>query len=68
MDPVAPVHSKPVYSQLSSLLFSLCLEQATDKNYTQLLQETVIAPLNLTNKAVIPGMSSWGSDYGDNAP
>ncbi|PLB45207.1 beta-lactamase/transpeptidase-like protein [Aspergillus steynii IBT 23096] len=78
MDPVVPVHSKPVYSQLSFLLFSLCLEQATGKNYTQLLHETVISPLNLSstgvspgdsNNAVIPeGMSSWGSDYGDNAP
>jgi len=59
-------------------VFALCLEKATGKNYTQLLEETVIQPLNLTNtgvspgdsdKAVIPpGMSSWGSDMGYNAP
>ncbi|KAA8643602.1 hypothetical protein EYZ11_006952 [Aspergillus tanneri] len=78
MNPVVPVNSKPIYSQLSFLVFSLCLEKATGKNYTQLLHETVIQPLNLSNtgvspgdsaKAAIPnGMSSWGSDYGYNAP
>lgn len=77
-EPVTPVNSRPVYSQLSFLVFALCLEKATGKNYTQLLEETVIQPLNLTNtgvspgnldKAVVPpGMSSWGSDTGYNAP
>ncbi|KAE8152462.1 beta-lactamase/transpeptidase-like protein [Aspergillus avenaceus] len=60
MDPVVPVNSKPVYSQLSFLIFSLCLEQATGKNYTQLLHETIIQPLNLTNTGTPPGDSSLG--------
>lgn len=76
--PVAPVNSRPVYSQLSFLIISLALERATGKNYSQLLHETVIQPLQLTNtgvspgdsdRAVIPpGMSNWGSDFGLNAP
>ncbi|PKY04768.1 beta-lactamase family protein [Aspergillus campestris IBT 28561] len=76
--PVNPVNSRPTYSQLSFLLFTFCLEQATGKNYSTLLQETILQPLNLTNtgvspgdtqQAVIPpGPSSWGSDFGFNAP
>lgn len=76
--PVAPVNSRPVYSQLSFLIISLALERATGKNYSQLLHETVIQPLQLTNtgvspgdsdRAIIPpGMSNWGSDVGLNAP
>ncbi|KAF7585910.1 hypothetical protein BBP40_009873 [Aspergillus hancockii] len=78
MQAVVQVNSKPVYSQLSFLLFTLCLEEATGKNYTQLLRETIIQPLNLTNtgippgdssNAIIPpGDSSWGADTGLNAP
>jgi CubicO group peptidase (beta-lactamase class C family) len=78
MQAVVPVNSKPVYSQLSFLLFTLCLEQATGKNYTQLLHETILQPLNLTNTGVPPGNSSnaiippgeslWGADTGLNAP
>ncbi|OJJ39817.1 hypothetical protein ASPWEDRAFT_25613 [Aspergillus wentii DTO 134E9] len=78
LTPVVPVNSRPVYSQLSFLLFTLALEVATGKNYSQLLDETVIQPLNLTNtgespgntdRAVVPpGISNWGSYYGLNAP
>ncbi|RMJ23989.1 Beta-lactamase [Aspergillus sp. HF37] len=77
-EPVAPVNSRPAYSQLSFLVFALCLEKATGKSYAQLLNETIIQPLNLDNtgvspgiseKAVIPpGSSSWGTDFGYNAP
>ncbi|PLB41510.1 serine hydrolase domain-containing protein [Aspergillus candidus] len=76
--PVNPVNSRPTYSQLSFLLFTFCLEQATGKNYSTLLHETILQPLNLANtgvspgntqQAVIPpGPSSWGSDFGFNAP
>ncbi|PLN77933.1 beta-lactamase family protein [Aspergillus taichungensis] len=76
--PVNPVNSRPTYSQLSFLLFTFCLEQATGKNYSTLLQETILQPLNLTSTGVSPGdtqhavippgPSSWGSDFGFNAP
>ncbi|KAL4797441.1 beta-lactamase/transpeptidase-like protein [Aspergillus venezuelensis] len=75
---VVPVNSRPVYSQLSFTLFTLCLEAYNGKNYSQLLQETIYKPLNLvssgvspgdTERAVVPpGISQWGSDYGFNAP
>jgi CubicO group peptidase (beta-lactamase class C family) len=55
------------------------MEVATGKNFTQYLDEQITNPLHLFNtgaspgddkKAVIPPMeeTSWGSDYGDNAP
>lgn len=54
------------------------MEVATGKNYSQLLNEEILIPLNMTNtgvspgvdgKAVIPpGDNSWGADYSDNAP
>ncbi|KAL4967988.1 serine hydrolase domain-containing protein [Aspergillus stella-maris] len=75
---VVPVNSRPVYSQLSFTLFTLCLEAYSGKNYSQILEETIYRPLNLVNsgvspgnteRAVIPpGVSQWGSDYGFNAP
>ncbi|CBF73401.1 hypothetical protein AN7860.2 [Aspergillus nidulans FGSC A4] len=77
-EPVAPINSRPIYSQLSFTLFTLCLEAHTGKNYSQLLDEAVYKPLNLVNSgvspgtteraAVPPGISGWGSDYGFNAP
>jgi CubicO group peptidase (beta-lactamase class C family) len=55
------------------------MQVATGKNYSQLLQDEILTPLNLINtgsspgedaKAVIPPTegNSWGSDYGDNVP
>ncbi|KAL2868694.1 serine hydrolase domain-containing protein [Aspergillus lucknowensis] len=77
-DPVVPLNAKPIYSQLSFTLYTLCLEAHTGKNYSQLLDETIYSPFNLLNSgvspgdtekaAVPPGVSSWGSDYGFNAP
>ena len=59
-------------------LIALALKEATGKNYTQLLDELISQPLGLKStrespgdddKAVIPpGESTWGSDYGINAP
>lgn len=74
---MAPNH-RPTYSTLSFALIALALEEATGKNYSQLLDELVIKPLGLTNTGVSPGndekavipltQSSWGADYGLNAP
>jgi len=55
------------------------MQAATEKNSSQLLQDEILTPLNMTNtgpspgddaKAVIPPIedNSWGSDYGDNVP
>ncbi|KAJ0421932.1 beta-lactamase/transpeptidase-like protein [Aspergillus carlsbadensis] len=75
---VVPVNFRPVYSQLSFTLYTLCLEEYTGKNYSQILEETIYGPLNLVNSgvspgdtekaAIPPGVSGWGSDYGFNAP
>ncbi|KAL4747557.1 hypothetical protein BDW72DRAFT_196634 [Aspergillus terricola var. indicus] len=77
-EPVAPINSRPIYSQLSFTVFALCLEAHTGKNYSQTLDEIIYKPLNLVNSgvspgtteraAVPPGLSAWGSDYGLNAP
>lgn len=67
-----------MYSSLSFNTFVLALERATGKTYADLLDEHVSAPLGLKHTrpspgdddvAVIPaGESTWGSDYGRNAP
>lgn len=55
------------------------MQAATGKNYSQLLHDEILTPLNMTNtgpspgdvaKAVIPPTedNSWGGDYGDNVP
>ncbi|KAL2821736.1 beta-lactamase/transpeptidase-like protein [Aspergillus cavernicola] len=46
-DQVVPINSRPVYSQLSFTIYTLCLEAHTGKNYSQILQETIYKPLNL---------------------
>lgn len=77
-DQVVPPNSNPVYSQLSFAIYTLCLEAHTGENYSQLLDETIYKPLNLlssgispgdTDRAAVPlGLTSWGSDFGFNAP
>ena len=61
-------------------LLSYAMESVTGRNYSQLLHDEIITPLNLTNtgfsgsgndsKAVIPPSeeNSWGSDYADQVP
>lgn len=56
----------------------LALEKETSKNYTELVDEMFAQPLGLVNtypspgddrKGVVPpGDSSWGADFGFNAP
>lgn len=74
---VAPVE-RPAYSNVAFTLFVMAIEEVTGKNYTQLVEGIVAKPLDLQNtmpspgddtRAVIPpGDSSWGADYGNNAP
>jgi CubicO group peptidase (beta-lactamase class C family) len=76
--PVVQPYDRPLYSQLSFQLLSYVMNTTLGSNYTELLHELVVAPLNLTNtgaspgndsRAVIPPVeSSWGANYGDNAP
>ncbi|KAL2852472.1 beta-lactamase/transpeptidase-like protein [Aspergillus pseudoustus] len=75
---VVPINSRPIYSQASFTLYTLCLEAQTGKNYSQILEEIIYKPLNLVNSgvspgdtekaAIPPGISGWGSDYSFNAP
>lgn len=77
--PVVSPHDRPIYSSISFTLLSYALQAATGRNYTQLLQDEVLNPLNLTHTGAQPGNTtnavipatqpnSWGVDYGDNAP
>ncbi|KAK0111461.1 hypothetical protein ONS95_001817 [Cadophora gregata] len=76
--PVSAPFLRPIYSSLSFTILSYALQNATGQNYTQLLKDLIVKPLNLTNTGVSPGdddkavippvQNSWGSDYGDNAP
>ncbi|KAK6526123.1 hypothetical protein TWF281_011160 [Arthrobotrys megalospora] len=76
--PVTAVGERAVYSNLAFTLISFALQNATGKNYSTLLDELVIQPLNLTNtgaspgdasKAVIPPVDNgWGLDYGFSTP
>lgn len=77
-NPTSELMTQPAYSNVAFSLFILAVEQATGKNYTQLIRELISEPLGLQNtfpslgdsqKAVIPPVeSTWGSDYGINAP
>lgn len=78
MHPVTAVGERAVYSNLAFTLISFALQNATGKNYTTLLDELVVQPLNLNNtgaspgdtpKAVIPPVGNgWGADYGPATP
>lgn len=76
--PTAALNQRPAYSSVSFTLMFMAIENATGKNYTELLEEHFIKPLDLKNtmpspgddeKAVIPpGENTWGSDYSFNVP
>ncbi|KAK2757284.1 hypothetical protein FQN54_004798 [Arachnomyces sp. PD_36] len=78
LHPVAPVNSRPVYSQLTFTIFTYIMEKELGLNYSELLDKFIINPLGMSNSgpspgvdevAVIPpGETGWGSDYGINAP
>ncbi|EPS39734.1 hypothetical protein H072_6481 [Dactylellina haptotyla CBS 200.50] len=73
VNPATAVGERAVYSNLAFILISFALHNATGKNYTELLDELVIKPLNLNNtwespgdneKAVIPPVDNgWGLNY-----
>ena len=70
--------SRPVYSNIAYQVLFYALEAETGKNFTQLLQELITTPFNMTSTipspgndslAVIPPVSNnWGSPYGDAVP
>lgn len=76
--PNAAPMEQPVYSNIAFTLFIHACEAASGKNYTILIEDLIAEPLGMTNtrpspgddnRAVIPPVeSSWGSDYGANAP
>ncbi|KAI1810415.1 beta-lactamase/transpeptidase-like protein [Poronia punctata] len=76
--PIAQPAERPVYSNIAFTLLMYAVEAKTGQNYTSLLETFLTEPLGLKNtkpspgdddSAVIPpGESTWGSDYGDNAP
>ncbi|GAB1211585.1 hypothetical protein ATERTT37_000708 [Aspergillus terreus] len=77
-EPITAPNTRPVYSNLAFSIIALCLEQATNTTYADLLRMHLTTPLNMPNigvspgdtsrAAIPPGVSSWGSDYGLNAP
>ncbi|KAF6834601.1 beta-lactamase family protein [Colletotrichum plurivorum] len=78
LNPTTLPMSRPAYSNIAFSVFILAIEQATGKNYTQLIRELISEPLGLQNtfpspgdtqNAVVPPVdNSWGSDYGINSP
>ncbi|RYO81965.1 hypothetical protein DL766_009364 [Monosporascus sp. MC13-8B] len=77
--PLAPPHSRPIYSNIAYTILAYALESSTGRNYTQLLHSLITRPLHMPSTfpsglgndslAVIPPVpNSWGSDYGDNVP
>jgi actin-related protein 6 len=77
-EPINTPNTRPVYSNLAFSIIALCLEQATNTTYADLLRMHLTTPLNMPNTgvspgdtsraAIPPGVSSWGSDYGLNTP
>jgi CubicO group peptidase (beta-lactamase class C family) len=75
---ITALNERPAYSNVAFTIMFMALENVTGKNYTQLVDEHFSKPLHLKNtfpspgednKAVIPpSESSWGADYGYNAP
>lgn len=69
---------EPVYSNIAFTLFIYACEAVTGKIYTTLIEDFIAEPLGMkstrpspgdSDQAVIPPVeSSWGSDYGANAP
>jgi CubicO group peptidase (beta-lactamase class C family) len=79
LHPVAPVNSRPVYSQLTFTIFTYVLEKEFGLDYSELLDKFIINPLGMSNSGPSPGNDDvavippgdqigWGTDYGINAP
>lgn len=76
--PVDQPQGRPVYSNIAFTLLAYAMQEQTGKNYSELLSSLATGPLGMSSttespgsddRAVIPpGDSSWGSDYGENAP
>jgi len=81
VEPVAVPNRRVVYSQLSYILLGYALSNymGGGKNFTQIFDELIVKPLNLTNtgtpdnqvtsRAVIPSVNNWwNSDFGETVP
>ncbi|CAI6024718.1 unnamed protein product [Clonostachys chloroleuca] len=76
--PVTATNERPSYSNIAFTLMFMAVEAQTGKNYTQLVNEFIGEELGMTStfpspgddeKAVIPpGESTWGGNYGFDAP
>ena len=75
--PVIAPMERPSYSNIAFVLLILALENATGRNFTQMVHDaytpfgmvdTFPSPGNDSKAVIPPGESSWGSDYGFNAP
>ena len=76
--PVVAPGERPAYSNAAFTIFIMAVEEATGKTYAQLVEDALAKSLHMKStrpspgddaKAVIPpGESSWGTDYGLNAP
>lgn len=75
--PVGAPMERPADSSAVVSIFMMALEEATGKNFTQVVKYALSHHLCMydthesprDDKAVIlPGESSWGSDYGYDAP
>jgi CubicO group peptidase (beta-lactamase class C family) len=76
--PVTATNERPSYSNIAFTLMFMAVEAQTGKNYTQLVDEFIVQELGMTStfpspgdddKAVIPpGESTWGGNYGFDAP
>lgn len=71
--PVSKPEDRPEYSTISFFIFIKAIQEATGKNYTQLLQSLVTEPLEMSStlespgndsRAVIPPIENgWGIFY-----
>ncbi|KAK0613264.1 beta-lactamase/transpeptidase-like protein [Immersiella caudata] len=75
--PIAPPHSRPVYSNVAFTLLMYAVESVTGKNMTQLFGDFSAALGMFSTRpspgdehlAVIPPVdNTWGADFGDNVP
>ncbi|KAI1333621.1 beta-lactamase/transpeptidase-like protein [Xylariaceae sp. FL0016] len=78
LHPVAQPGERPVYANIAFTLLIYAVQAVTEKSYSQLLGDLAVKPLELRSTmgspghdsaAVIPSTeSSWGADFGDDAP
>lgn len=76
MAPVTSAHRTPVYSNMAFQLFGYAVENITEQPFTNLVEEQLIKPLNLTrtfltnptNDTDAVVVNGWTDELGDEAP